>query len=579
MLERRLLRFAEGAAAHIALAVAAQWFGLLAGAVVVITVSHCIGQIMDGAATAASLAAALCICAAAALFRAGCGVLAAKESFRVSSGVKKRFREKIYEKLLQFGGVYTETLSTAEALQVAVEGVDQLEVYFGKYLPRFFYSLLAPVTLFVLLAPLDWRAALVLLACAPLIPLLLLAIARMAGKMTRRQWRSYISLGDVFLENLQGMTTLKAYAADAARQEIMAKAAEAFRRSTMRILRMQLASLVVMDVVAFGGAAVGVVLAALAFARGSADIAQALIIALLSAEFFIPLRQFGSLFHVSMNGVVAGERMFRFLDLELPADGEKAPPENAAPIKAQELSLTYPGAERPALDGVSFTLDSGLVSLVGVSGSGKSTVAAILSGERVGYDGSVTIADAELRELARARLRDSVTLAPCDGYVFAGTVAENLRLAKADAADDELIAALEQARLWDFLANEQGLATTLAERGGNLSGGQRQRLCLARALLKDSDVYIFDEATSNIDAESEAAIMAAIYALAQKKTILLITHRLANVVPSKRIYLLENGKITESGSHSELMALGGGYAGLFHEQLILENVTKGGAGT
>ncbi|MDR0446722.1 MAG: ABC transporter ATP-binding protein/permease [Oscillospiraceae bacterium] len=575
MIAKRLLRFAEGARRHIAVSVAAQWLGLLAGIAATIAISRLIGQIAAGDASLASLVLTLAAGGAAALLRAVCTTAASRAAFRASSGVKRMFRERVYQKLLELGGAYTETLSTADALQTATEGVDQLEVYFAKYIPQFFYSMIAPVTLFIVIAPLDLRAGLALLVCAPLIPALLLMIGKMAGGMARRQLGSYISLGDRFLENIQGMTALKVYSADGARQKDMAREAEGFRQSTMRVLRMQLASIIVMDIVAFGGAALGVILAALAV-RGGAPLSHGLIIALLSAEFFIPLRQLGSLFHVSMNGVAASERMFRLLDTQLPPDGEKTVPMGGIRIIFNDMSFTYPGAERPALDGVTLELPAvGLVSLVGASGSGKSTVAAVLSGARRGYIGSVSAGGVELRDISRVCLQGSVTLVPHDGYVFKGTLAENLRLARPDATDGELISALERVRLWDFFAAMDGLLAEISERGANLSGGQRQRLCLARALLRDVDIYIFDEATSNIDPESEAAIMDAVRGLSASKTVLLITHRLANATASDMIYLLDNGRVTESGTHDALLALGGLYARLYGEQRELERVSAG----
>ncbi|MDR1588690.1 MAG: ABC transporter ATP-binding protein/permease [Oscillospiraceae bacterium] len=572
MIEKRLLRFAEGAVRRIAAAVAAQWLGLLCGVAVTAAVSYIIGQLARGGEDYGAFAAVLIIAAAAALLRAFFTAAASRASFRASSGVKRLFRERVYQKLLDLGGAYTETLSTADAFQTATEGVDQLEVYFARYIPQFFYSMLAPATLFCVLAPLDLRAALVLLVCAPLIPALLLMIGKMAGKMARRQMGSYITLGDRFLENIQGMTALKVYSADGARQEEMAREAESFRQSTMRILRMQLASIIVMDVVAFGGAALGVVLAALAVRRGSADIPQALMIALLSAEFFIPLRQLGSLFHVSMNGVAASERMFRLLDLELPPDGDKMLPEGALDVRLRGVSLTYPDAPAPAIDGVSIDIPPrGLVSVVGESGGGKSTLAAVLSGARRGYTGSASIGGLELRDISRGSLNRAVTLVSHDGYVFSGTVAENLRLARPDASDAELVSALEKARLWDFFAAGDGLEARLDERGANISGGQRQRLCLARALLRDSAIYIFDEAASNIDAESEAAIMESVRELAGTRAVLLITHRLAAAEPSDMIYVLDGGKLAESGTHTDLLARGGGYARLHGRQKELED--------
>ncbi|MDR1194477.1 MAG: ATP-binding cassette domain-containing protein [Peptococcaceae bacterium] len=617
MINTRLIGLAASAKKYVFLNVLLQWLGLLANAVIVFAVANFIGAAAGGAlpggelsAEAAGggimsgvwgpggimagngLAATLLLAGGAALARLAAGMGAAGASFRASNGVKKLLRGKIYAKLLELGGGYTETLPTAEALQTATEGVDQVEAYFGKYLPQFFYSMLAPLTLFVILAPLSLPAAALLLACAPLIPLLILMIMKMARKMLKRQWKSYVTLGDIFLENLQGMTALKVYAADGARQEKMRAEAERFRVSTMRVLKMQLNSIIIMDIIAFGGAALGVILAARGYLAGGLDLAGALIIALLSAEFFIPLRLLGSYFHIAMNGLAACERMFHILDLPAPADGRETLPKGGLTVAMRETTFAYT-PDRLALAGVTLDLrPGGLVALVGVSGSGKSTAAALLAGRRAGYGGGVTVGGAtvdgatvdgatvggvQLRDVSRASLRDRITLVAHDGHVFAGTVADNLRLAREDAGDEELLAALERVGLRAYFAGLRGLDTKIAERGANLSGGQRQRLTIARALLRDSDVYIFDEAASNIDVESEAAIMTAVGQLAATKTVLLITHRLANAIPSKTIYLLEDGKVTESGTHEELLARAGAYARLFWEQRALEEYGGGAA--
>jgi ABC-type transport system involved in cytochrome bd biosynthesis fused ATPase/permease subunit len=358
----------------------------------------------------------------------------------------------------------------------------------------------------------------------------------------------------------------------------MARESETFRRATMRILRMQLGSIIFMDFIAFGGAAFGVVSAARALAAGRVDLSAALMIALLSAEFFIPLRQLGALFHVSMNGAAAAKRVFAILDLPSPPEGGATLPAGALDVEIRALCFAY-GKERQALSDLTLCIPrTGLVALTGASGSGKSTVAAILSGARRAYAGSVRFGGTELRTVSQESLAARVALVPHDGFVFAGTVAENLRLAKPDASEAELTAALKSARLWDFLAENGGLDAAVSPRGANLSGGQRQRLCLARALLRESALYIFDEAASNIDVESEQAIMEAVYALAKTKAVLLISHRLESLANAGRIYLLAEGRLAESGAHADLVRRGGAYARLYAEQKALEAYGKGAAG-
>jgi ABC-type transport system involved in cytochrome bd biosynthesis fused ATPase/permease subunit len=574
VINRRLIALAGNAKAYVFLNVLLQWAGLLANAVIVFAAASFLGTVLERTADFAGLFRTLAIAGGAAAVRAASGFFAAKASFRASAGVKRLLREKLYGKLLTLGAAYTESLSTAEVLQTATEGVEQLEVYFGKYLPQFFYSILAPLTLFALLAPVSLKPAAVLLACVPLIPALITAIMKMAKNTMKRHWKSYVSLGDMFLENIQGMTTLKVYSADGRRQQEMRAEAEVFRKSTMRVLKMQLNSIIIMDAVAFGGAALGVILAALGYRSGDFGLPEALVIVLLSAEFFIPLRLLGSYFHIAMNGMAACDRMFQILDMESPEDGTRTLPEGALSVEIRGVSFAY-GAERAVLSDVAMTLEpGGMVSLVGASGSGKSTVAALLAGRRQGYGGSLTVGGVEIRDASREDLHRHMTLVTHDSYVFSGTVGENLRLGKPDASEGEMREALERVRLYDFFSARQGLNTTVAERGANLSGGQRQRLCIARAFLRGSAVYIFDEATSNIDAESEEAIMDAVGELAKTKTVLLITHRLANAVPSRRIYLLEQGRVKESGAHAELLSAGGRYARLFNEQTALENCGK-----
>lgn len=496
--------------------------------------------------------------------------------------MKKILREKIYEKILVLGVSYKEYIATSEVVQMSGEGVEQLEIYFGKYLPQLFYSLLAPVTLFLILSRISLKASVILLICVPLIPLSIVAVQKIAGRLFRRYWGYYSNLGDVFLENLQGLTTLKIYQADERKAEQMDEASENFRKITMKVLTMQLNSTSVMDIIAYGGAAVGMAAAVSEYFAGNVSLAGALAIILLASEFFIPLRLLGSFFHIAMNGMAASDKIFAFLDMEEPKDGtEDFPAGNAADgqtgmtsavpeIQLESVSFSYE-KERKILNNIDLDIRPGaLVSLVGASGCGKSTIAGILTGKNKGYQGKITLNGVSLSDIRERELLSHITLVPHNGYLFKGTVEENLRMAAPLASEEALQESLRRVNLWEFLKSREGLLTKVAERGSNFSGGQCQRLVLARALLHNTPVYIFDEATSNIDVESEEMIMQVIRGLSKEKTVLLISHRLSNVVGSDCIYMMEKGKIIESGSHGELMALGGAYCSLYTSQRELE---------
>lgn len=487
-----------------------------------------------------------------------------------SKAVKRTLRELIYRKLLGLGAGYRQSASTAEVVQVAVEGVDQLETYFGAYLPQFFYALLAPLTLFAYLCTVNVPSAVVLLVCVPLIPIAIAAVQTWAKKLLAKYWEQYTALGDTFLENLQGLTTLKIYQSDSFKQEEMNREAESFRRITMKVLTMQLNSITIMDLIAYGGAALGVVLSVTQYRAGQVDLAGCLLIILLSADFFIPMRQLGSFFHIAMNGMAASEKIFRLLDLPEPERGTAPFPKDCS-ITCTGLGFAYE-PDRPILHGIELAVPKGsFTAIVGESGCGKSTVAGLLQGRNRGYSGSIQIGGVELADIAEANLMESITYISHQSYLFKGTVRENLQMGRPDATDDELWAALEKVKLDGFLRQEEGLDTPLTEQGANLSGGQRQRLALARALLHDSPVYIFDEATSNIDVESENDIMAEIHQLAREKTVILISHRLANVTGADDIYVVEKGRVVEHGTHYELLEKRGAYAALWNAQQSLEN--------
>ena len=569
IINKRLIGTVPESKRYIAGNVALQWCSLCANIAMMSAVAALLAALYAGEVTQGKIVTTAVIALVAVAVRYGCTVGAAHMGYLSSKAVKKTLRGAIYDKLLRLGASYSEQVKTSEVVQVAVEGVDQLETYFGAYLPQFFYAMLAPLTLFVVLCFVSVPAAVVLLVCVPLIPVAIAAVQTWAKKLLSKYWGQYTALGDTFLENLQGLTTLKIYQADAFKNDEMNVEAEKFRKITMKVLTMQLNSITIMDLIAYGGAALGVIMAATQLRAGKIDLAGALLIILLAADFFIPMRQLGSFFHIAMNGMAASDKIFRLLDLSEPAHGGVSCP--AGDIVCRGLRFSYE-PEREILHGVDLTIPQGkFVSLVGESGCGKSTISALLMGRNKGYTGSVTIGGAELRDIEEASLMRRVTYVSHQSYLFKGTVRDDLLMGKPDASDDELWCALTQVNLADFLKSEAGLDTQLSERGENLSGGQRQRLALARALLHDSPVYIFDEATSNIDVESENDIMAQIHALAGRKTVLLISHRLANVTASDEIYVLERGNIVQHGTHDALLKQGGAYAALWSAQQALEH--------
>ena len=575
MMNKRLIDFVPESRKYIAGNVALQWVSLLANIGMMTAITQLLAALFGGTADGAQLAGTAILAALAVAVRFACTTGASRMGFLSSRTVKKALREAIYQKLLRLGASYNEQVKTSEVVQVAVEGVDQLETYFGAYLPQFFYAMLAPLTLFAVLCFVNVPAAVVLLICVPLIPVAIAAVQTWAKKLLSKYWGQYTALGDTFLENLQGLTTLKIYQADAARNDEMNEQAEKFRKITMKVLTMQLNSITIMDLIAYGGAALGVILSAMQFRAGTVTLSGALLIVVLAADFFIPMRQLGSFFHIAMNGMAASDKIFRLLDLPEPDKKPLSCPDGD--LNCRDLRFSYE-PDREILHGINLSFSKGsFTSLVGESGCGKSTIASILMGRSRSYSGSVTIGGAELREISEESLMRHITYVSHQSYLFKGTVRSNLLMGKPDAADEQLWAVLKQVNLADFLRSENGLDTLVAEKGGNFSGGQCQRLALARALLHDSPVYIFDEATSNIDVESENDIMAQIHALAGRKTVILISHRLANVTLSDRIYVLDHGSVVESGTHRELIAQNGLYASLRNAQQALENYEKGGA--
>lgn len=578
MIKKRLVGLLSHAKKYIGFQVFWQWLALLAQMTAVFYIAGLLEKTLYGTADSAVALQTIVVLAVCVTVRFVCERQAAAASYKASVDVKKILRQRIYDKMLRLGPAYREQVSTSEIMQVSTEGVEQLETYFGRYLPQLFYSLLAPVTLFVVLCRVSMKASVVLLICVPLIPLSIVAVQKIAKKLLNKYWSIYTGLGDSFLENLQGLTTLKIYQADDMKAVEMDEEAQAFRRITMKVLTMQLNSTSVMDIVAYGGAAVGMIVAVSEFLAGRLDFAGCVTIVLLASEFFIPLRLLGSFFHIAMNGMAASDKIFTILDLPEPEAGSvEISPEGGIAVKFEDVHFFYE-EDREILKGVSFEIPAGsFVALAGESGCGKSTIAGILSGKNRGFSGKVTIGGIPIEDIAEKSLMKNVTLVRHNSYLFKGTVEENLKMAKSDATEAEMRAVLGRMNLMAFLDTQDGLQTQLQEQAGNLSGGQKQRLGLARALLHDSPVYIFDEATSNIDIESEEMIMEVIRELAKTKTVILISHRLANVVEADRIYMMKNGEFAEQGVHDELMKLDGHYAQLFESQRVLEEYSKVGS--
>lgn len=574
MINKRLIGTVSESKKYVAGNVILQWCSLAANIAMMTSITYLLQDLFRKTANTKSIVITAVVAVIAVIIRFICTTGASRMGYLSSKAVKKNLREKIYLKLLKLGTSYNEKVNTSEVVQVAVEGVDQLETYFGAYLPQFFYAMLAPLTLFVYLCFVNVPSAIVLLVCVPLIPVAIAAVQTWAKKLLSKYWGQYTALGDTFLENLQGLTTLKIYQADDFKQQEMNEESEKFRKITMKVLTMQLNSITIMDLIAYGGAALGVIMAATQYGSGHVSLAGCLLIILLAADFFIPMRQLGSFFHIAMNGMAASDKIFRLLDLPEADEKSESVPEDCA-IRCKDLHFSYEG-NREILHGVNMNFPMGsFTSIVGESGCGKSTVSEILMGRNKGYTGSVTIGGIELNKISEPSLMQNLTYVSHQSYLFKGTVRDNLLMGCPKATDTQLWSVLDRVNLSSFLKSEKGLDTLLSEKASNLSGGQCQRIALARALLHDSPIYIFDEATSNIDVESENDIMREIHALAKTKTVILISHRLANVTSSDNIYVMESGTVKESGTHEELLQQSGTYAKLWNAQQSLENYAGG----
>ena len=482
--------------------------------------------------------------------------------------VKKDLRQKIYDKIIKLGVRTTDNMSMAGLTQLSMEGVEQLDLYYSAYIPQFFYAMIAPIILFVVTVRINWAVALVLLACVPLIPMSIIAVSRYAKKIFAKYWGKYTSMGDSFLDSVQGLKELKIFQADAAQNIKMNETSEEFRKITMKVLVMQLASTTIMDMVAYGGAGLGMALTIHAVVNGSLSAYAALFLILVAVDFFLPLRAFGSAFHIAMNGASAGNKILSLLAQSDPVWGNETV--DGTDITVKDVTFSYDGT-RDVLKHASMNFGStGMYAIVGESGSGKSTVVNLLLGAYHPQQGSILVGNKPLETLSRESYYSHISVVSYNTYIFNETIRQNFMLAKEDVTEDEIFDALKKVNLYDFIIDDGGLDKVITEDAANISGGQKQRLALAINLVANKDIYIFDEATSNIDIESEAIIMNNIKELSKKKSVIVISHRLANVIAADTIYYIEDGEVKEYGTHNDLMNMHEGYAELYTTQKKLE---------
>ena len=578
MFHKRLLQEFKENQKQVAGMVLTQWISLLSNVTLMFVIANTLNSIVKDTFTTKHMVLLFLTFVAVILIRGGMTKINDTMSYLSSTKVKSRLREVMNQKLMDLGTRYRKSMATSEIVQISTEGVEQLEIYFGRYVPQFFYSLLAPITLFIIVSFMSIKVALVLLLCVPLIPVSIIAVQKFAKKMLNKYWGIYTGLGDTFLENLQGLTTLKIYQADERYAKKMDEEAEKFRKITMRVLIMQLNSISVMDLIAYGGAAVGIILSILEYRSGQITFVQCLFIMLIAADFFLPLRLLGSFFHIAMNGNAAANKIFALLDMPVDKndnnvqDGKRQ--DQQADIKFYKVTFGYEEGLTVIIN-ISFVIPkNSFTALVGTSGCGKSTIASLIMNENRPNEGHVLMEDCDINNLSEEFIHNKITRIRHDSYLFKGTVEDNLRMGREQATKDEMLYALEQVDLLETIMDKGGLSMEITEKAANLSGGQKQRIALARAILHDSEVYIFDEATSNIDVESENKIMEVIHKLAKTKTVILISHRLANVVIADQVLVMKNGKIMETGTHEELMRQQKYYHQLYTSQKELEKYTE-----
>ena len=567
MIDKELFRLLGGNKKYIFMAVAAMVLGLIANIGVTACICWAIFLLANGKETIfylyPALGAVICMTVRYVATR-----LAGNIKDVLGRNVKKDLRERVYNKIVKLGVRSTDGMSMAGLTQVSMEGVEQLDLYYSSYIPQFFFSMLAPFILFFICFPIDWRVATVLLACVPLIPVSIIAVSKYAKKIFAKYWGKYTSMGDSFLDSVQGLKELKIFKADQRQHEKMNENAEEFRKITMKVLVMQLASTTIMDFVAYGGAGLGIAFAVMSVVNRGLSPVSALFLILVAAEFFLPLRAFGSAFHVAMNGASAGRKIITLLGTPDPVWGEEAL--TGDEIELCDVTFSYDGT-RDVLKNVSMKFaDRGMTAIVGESGCGKSTVVNMIIGAYRPKAGFVTVGGKKAEEVTRESYYEHLAVVSYNTYIFNQSVRENFYLADKTVSDDAIWDALEKVNLASFIRENGGLDKVISEDASNISGGQKQRLALAVSLVADKKIYVFDEATSNIDIESEAIIMKNIKALSAKKAVIVISHRLANVVPSDHIYYMEHGELKESGTHKSLMAKKGGYEKLYSAQKALE---------
>lgn len=567
MIDKELFRLLGGNKKYIFMAVAAMVLGLIANIGVTACICWAIFLLANGKETISylypALGAVICMTVRYVATR-----LAGNIKDVLGRNVKKDLRERVYNKIVKLGVRSTDGMSMAGLTQVSMEGVEQLDLYYSSYIPQFFFSMLAPFILFFICLPIDWRVATVLLACVPLIPVSIIAVSKYAKKIFAKYWGKYTSMGDSFLDSVQGLKELKIFKADQRQHEKMNENAEEFRKITMKVLVMQLASTTIMDFVAYGGAGLGIAFAVMSVVNRGLSPVSALFLILVAAEFFLPLRAFGSAFHVAMNGASAGRKIISLLDTPDPVWGEDVL--TGDEIELCDVTFSYDGT-RDVLKNVSMKFaDRGMTAIVGESGCGKSTVVNMIIGAYRPKAGFVTVGGKKAEEVTRESYYEHLAVVSYNTYIFNQSVRENFYLADKTVSDDAIWDALEKVNLASFIRENGGLDKVISEDASNISGGQKQRLALAVSLVADKKIYVFDEATSNIDIESEAIIMKNIKALSAKKAVIVISHRLANVVPSDHIYYMEHGELKESGTHKSLMAKKGGYEKLYSAQKALE---------
>ena len=567
MIDKELFRLIGGNKKYIFIAVLLQAIGLIANVAITGSVCYAV-YLLTQNAEAVKFVYPLISAAAGIIVRYICSRATGDIKDKLGRSVKKDLRERVYDKIVKLGVKTTDGMSMAGLTQASVEGVEQLDLYYSSYLPQFFFAMIAPVILFLICVWIDWRTALVLIACVPLIPVSIVAVSKYAKKIFAKYWDKYTSMGDKFLDSVQGLKELKIFQADAAQHVKINESAEEFRVITMKVLVMQLASTTIMDLVAYGGAGVGIALAISGVAFWGLNPIAALFLCLVAVEFFLPLRAFGSAFHVAMNGASAGKKIISLLNAPDPEWGTENV--DGKEINLENVTFSYDG-KRDVLKNVNMTFpEKGMTAIVGESGCGKSTVVNMLVGAFRPQKGNVTVGGKQLEKLSRENWYSHLSAVSYNTYIFNESVRDNFRMAKENVSDEEIFAALEKVNLKEFIKENGGLDKVITEDANNISGGQKQRLALAIALVSDKDIYVFDEATSNIDIDSEAVIMKNIKAISEEKSVIVISHRLANVVPADNIYYMEDGEVKESGSHDELMAAKQGYARLYTAQKTLE---------